>query len=77
MARAHRALVRAACLAGLASLLQGSTCHAHYCSGDCEEHDEEEKETPTDLLVLPPLRDPLGRPLTGPIRLGRDGDQFR
>jgi hypothetical protein len=61
-------LARAACVAALALGLQGSTCHAHFCSGDdCE--DEEEEDSGRTELVLPPLRDPWGRPLTGPIPL--------
>jgi len=55
----------------LALTLQSSTCHFHYCSGDCNDKDDDEEEdddgSQTEMLVLPPLRDPFGRPMTGPI----------
>jgi hypothetical protein len=76
MAPTTRASGRAAGLAVLALLLQGSTCHAHYCSGDCERHDEpdEGEEQQTEMLVLLPPFDPFGRfqmgsvPLIVPVR---------
>lgn len=68
MSRASRALGKAAFLAALAFGLQSSTCHAHYCSGDdCA--DDEEDDTRTQMVVVPPLRDPWGRPLIGPFPL--------
>jgi hypothetical protein len=53
----------------LAALLQGSTCKTRFCSGDCKHDEDEEHGERTELRVLPPLRDPLGRPLTSPIWL--------
>lgn len=70
MASTRRSVGRAALLAALALALQSSTstCHFHSCTGDdCDDEDEEEEGAQTERLVLPPLRDPLGRPLTGPI----------
>jgi len=63
MARGTRALARAAALAALALVLQGSTtCHVHSCTGDgCDDDDgagDDGGHTETLLLVPFP-----GRPL--------------
>jgi hypothetical protein len=51
----------------LAFVLQSSMCHAHFCSGDACDDDKEDDGSQTEMIVLPPLRDPLGRPVTDVI----------
>ncbi len=67
MSRASRALGRVTLLVAVALGLQSSTCHAHFCSGDdCD--DDEKDDSATQTIVVPPLRDPWGRPLSGPVQ---------
>lgn len=67
MTSKRRVVGRAALLAALALVLQGSMCHAHFCSGDCDDDEDEDDGTQNEMLVLPPL--PFGLPVSGPIPL--------
>ena len=60
--------LKAALVLLLATFLQGSGCHAHICSGDgCDDDEDPNGGSGAQLLVLPPPLDPLGRPVGGPV----------
>ncbi len=68
MARARIGAVRAILSIALLAVLQGSTCAVEYCSG-CDDDDDDDHDRESDHLMpaATVLRDPLGRPLSGPI----------
>ena len=63
-----RAVARAVLPATLAFFLQSSSCHAHFCSGDCGDDDDDDGSR-AQAIVLLPVRVPLGRPLADLILL--------
>lgn len=65
MARARSRAIKAIAIVALAIGLQGSTCI--FCSGDGCDDDDDEHGVSHAVAVLPPLWNPLGRPLSSPM----------
>ena len=64
----QRALARAVFVLALACLFQSNSCKFAFSSGDSGEDDDGNDDgARTETIVLPPLRDPFGRPMTGAI----------
>ena len=66
MTRAGGSLTRVASVVALALVLQGAMCRASFSSGR-EDEDDRKDELRTEAILMPPLRDPWGRPLSSPI----------